>query len=114
MEVLRTKTNAETKGQFAGNMKLLQFTPHPSIDGSFDVACAVLCMDVHCEEKYSGCAHLYTNDMPHVHNINAGLLSSLFRVRLTLIHHKTAASHFYAAHHLFMRLKHAGHPPQMR
>lgn len=114
MEVLRTKTNAETKGQFAGNMNLLQFTPHPSIDGSFDVACAVLCMDVHYEEKYSGCAHLYTNDMPHVHNINAGLLSSLFRGRLTLIHQKTAASHFYAAHHLFMGLKHAGHPPQMR
>lgn len=53
-------------------MKFLQFTPHPSIDGSFDVACAVLCMDVHNEEKYSGCAHLYTNDMLHVHNVNAG------------------------------------------
>lgn len=59
-------------------------------------------------------ALIYTNDMLNVHKINAGLLSSLFHGRLTLIHQKTAASHFYAAHHLLMGLKHAGHPPQMR
>lgn len=84
------KASAETKGTVGLKHEVfLQFTPQPGIDGSFDVACAVVRVDVHYEEKYGGCAHLSANDMLHVHaqyKCRAAFFPHYFHGRLTLMH----------------------------